>query len=48
MVEAASLMKKVNVELIARVTRIIRTRLARLERIFMSLEATIFAVKAYG
>ena len=48
LVEATSLMKKVSVELIARVRTIIRIRLKRLVRIFISLEATIFAVKAYG
>jgi len=41
-------MNKVSVELIARVRRTIRIRLKRLVGVFMSLEATIFAVKAYG
>ncbi len=41
-------MNKVSVEPIARIRRIIRIRLKRLIRIFMSLEATIFVVKAYG
>ena len=48
LVEATSLMKKVSVEPIAKVRRIIWIRLKRLVRTFMSLEATIFAVKAYG
>jgi len=41
-------MKKVSVEPIARVRRTIRIRLKRLARTFMSVEVTIFAVKAYG
>ncbi len=48
LVEATSPMKKVSVEPIDRIRRIIRMRLRRLVRIFMSLEATIFVVKAYG
>jgi len=46
--EATSPMKKVSVEPIARVRRIIRIRLKRLVRIFVSLKATTFVVKAYA
>ena len=48
LVEATSPMKRVSVELVARIRRIIRIRLKRLVRISMGLEVTISAVKAYG